>query len=85
MAASTHLALALPDGTLGPRTPPPWAPAVWYVVAAGVAVYLVSASRGLSAWPAAIVWAVAAWPSTVPVMRARYVTATALGRQRSRP
>ncbi len=80
MAASTHLALALPDGTLGPRTRRMGAGA-WYVVAAGVAVYLVSASRGLSAWPAAIVWAVAL-ASTVPVMRARYVTATALGRQR---
>ena len=37
---------------------------------------LPSHAKGLSAWPAAIVWASAS-RSSVPVMRARYVTATA--------
>ncbi|MFI5034986.1 MAG: GAF domain-containing sensor histidine kinase [Acidimicrobiales bacterium] len=79
-AATVHLVLALPDGVLAVRGRQVGAAAAYTAAAVG-AVYLVATGRGLSAWPVAIGWAVAL-AACQPVVRARYMTSPALGRQR---
>ncbi len=80
MAVAVHALLALPDGTLVGRSRQVGA-ALAYAAALAVGADLASTDHVLAPWPVALGWA-AAVAVTLPAVHARYVTATAAGRQR---
>ncbi len=80
MAVVVHLVLALSDGTLIDRSRQ-FAAITWYTVAVALCVVYLTGSRTLSPWPLTIGW-VLALATTFPAARARYVVASARGRQR---
>jgi signal transduction histidine kinase len=80
MAVVVHVLLALSDGQLVDRARRYLATA-WYVVAVALSLVYVTSSRAFSPWPLAIGWVIAL-ATTFPAERARYVAASARGRQR---
>ncbi|HTT58431.1 MAG TPA: hypothetical protein VMF33_00115, partial [Acidimicrobiales bacterium] len=80
MAVVLHLVLALSDGQLIDRSRQ-FAAAAWYGVALALSVVYLTGSRALSPWPFTVGWVIAL-ATTFPAARARYVVASARGRQR---
>jgi signal transduction histidine kinase len=79
MAVSVHVLLSLPDGVLGAR-PRQVTAGLWYVVALVLGAYLATTTHVFVPWPVALGWIVAV-ASTLPGLYARYVGASAAGRQ----
>jgi signal transduction histidine kinase len=79
MAVSVHVLLSLPDGVLGAR-PRQVTAGLWYVVALVLGGYLATTTHVFVPWPVALGWTVAV-ASTLPGLYARYVGASAAGRQ----
>ena len=79
MAVFVHLLLSLTDGVLANRGRQ-FGAAAWYAVAVVLCVVYASSAHALSPWPLSIGWAIAI-ASTFPSIRARYVVASARGRQ----
>jgi signal transduction histidine kinase len=80
MAVAIHALLALPDGRLVERSRRV-AGAITYAAALAVGGVLAATSHVFVPWPVDAVWAVAI-VATLPALHARYVVATASGRQR---
>jgi signal transduction histidine kinase len=79
MAVSVHVLLSLPDGLLGARARQTTA-GLWYVIALVLGAYLATTTHVFVPWPVAVGWIVAI-ASTLPGLYARYVGASATGRQ----
>ncbi|HUY16229.1 MAG TPA: histidine kinase [Acidimicrobiales bacterium] len=80
VAVSMHVLLSLPDGDLTSRSRQITA-ALWYTAALVVGAFLAGTGRVLTLWPVAVVWTLAIF-SSLPSVHARYVGASAAGRQR---
>jgi energy-coupling factor transporter ATP-binding protein EcfA2 len=80
IAASCHFLLALPDGQLGGRARRTGA-AIAYLGALGTGLAFALAGRPLP-WPVAALGLAAAVGCALPAVRARYLHATAAGRER---